>query len=42
MTKPTTPTKQQKFTIQDQQALDWANENPTDSRAKAIKQKLGL
>ena len=40
--KPPTPTKQQKFTVQDQQALDWANSNPTDSRAKAIKQRLGL
>jgi hypothetical protein len=39
--KPSTA-KQQKFTVQDQQALDWANNNPTDSRAKAIKQRLGL
>ena len=26
----------------DQQALDWANANPSDPRAQAIKQKLGL
>lgn len=42
MTKPPATTKQQKFTVQDQQALDWANSNPTDPRAKAIKQRLGL
>jgi len=27
---------------QDQQALQWANSNPNDPRAKAIKQKLGV
>lgn len=26
----------------DQQALDWANANPSDPRSKAIKQKLGM
>jgi hypothetical protein len=28
-------------TTQDQQALEWANKNPTDPRAAAIKQRLG-
>ena len=31
-----------KFSPMDQQALDWANANPSDPRAKAIKQKLGM
>lgn len=37
-------TKQQStgMTAQDQQALQWANSNPNDPRAKAIKQKLGV
>ncbi len=30
------------MTAQDQQALQWANSNPNDPRAKAIKQKLGV
>lgn len=29
------------LSIQDQQALNWANQNPNDPRAAAIKQKLG-
>jgi hypothetical protein len=29
-------------TSQDQQALDWANSNPNDPRAVAIKKKLGV
>jgi hypothetical protein len=35
---PTTPT----LTPVDQQALQWANSNPGDPRAAAIKQRLGL
>lgn len=31
-----------KLAPQDQQALDWANKNPTDQRAIAIKKKLGV
>jgi hypothetical protein len=31
-----------KLTSQDQQALDWANKNPNDKRAIAIKKKLGV
>ena len=35
-------TKARNLSPMDQQALDWANANPSDPRAKAIKQKLGL
>jgi hypothetical protein len=31
-----------RFSAQDQQALDWANANPSDSRAAQIKQRLGV
>jgi hypothetical protein len=36
--KPTTPN----FNQQDQEALDWANKNSSDPRAKAIKKRLGV
>jgi len=32
----------QRMSFDDQQALNWANNNPNDPRAKQIKQKLGL
>jgi hypothetical protein len=39
-----TPKKEEapKMSLDDQKALNWANNNPTDPRAKQIKQKLGL
>jgi len=42
--KMTKPSAQQKsnFTVKDQQALDWAKQNPNDPRATQIKQRLGL
>jgi hypothetical protein len=42
--KSAKPSTQQnaKFTVKDQQALDWAKQNPNDPRASAIKQKLGV
>jgi hypothetical protein len=30
------------MSVQDQQALQWANSNPNDPRSKTIKQKLGV
>ncbi|WP_395652622.1 hypothetical protein [Brevundimonas sp.] len=42
--KSAKPSAQQKLKLTpvDQQALDWANKNPTDARAIAIKKKLGV
>jgi len=34
--------KPKELSGQDQQALTWANSNPTDPRAAQIKQRLGL
>lgn len=34
--------KSKALSQEDKDALDWANANPNDSRAKAIKQKLGM
>ena len=36
------PPEKSKLSPVDQQALDWANANPTDPRAAKIKQKLGI
>lgn len=38
----TTPPATPKLSATDQQALDWANANPNDPRAAAIKKKLGV
>jgi len=38
--EPAQPAK--KLSPNDQKALDWANANPNDARAKLIKQKLGI
>jgi hypothetical protein len=42
--KSAKPSAQQKpnFTVKDQQALDWAKQNPNDPRSQQIKQRLGL
>ena len=42
--KMTKPSAQQapKFTVKDQQALDWAKQNPNDPRSALIKQRLGF
>ena len=39
---PLTVEEPSKFSPVDQQALDWANANPADPRAAAIKQRLGV
>ena len=39
---PYTGFNKKTFTAEEQQALDWANQNPNDPRSKHIKEKLGV